>query len=178
MRFFRKILVPYDNTKSSDHALSYALDIAQSSEDDCQIILLHVIPAIPTPLSSNKRITDSVTLKDSSNSLEKIYGELEAHTSKVLEDKKNSILQELKGSDEWKINPDRLFFATHVTVGDNPAQQITDYAKLHKVDLIVISSRSTPPKKGIKRWLWVPLGSVSRAIAEMAPCPVLLVRPV
>lgn len=175
MKFFRKILVPYDNTKSSDHALSYALDIAQSSGDDCQIILLHVVPTIPAPLSSTKRNTEPVVQK---GRLQKIYGELETHASKILEDKKNAILQELKGSDEWKDKFDKLFFITHVAVGNNPAQQITDYARLHKVDLIVISSRSTPPKKGIKRWLWIPLGSVSRAISEMAPCPVLLVRPV
>jgi nucleotide-binding universal stress UspA family protein len=67
--------------------------------------------------------------------------------------------------------------STHIAVADNAAKKIVEYAKRHGVDLIVMNSRSTAPKNRIKGMLWFPLGSVSRSVSEMAPCPVLLIRP-
>ena len=71
-----------------------------------------------------------------------------------------------------------LSVSTYIVVGDNAGAKIVDYAKKHKVDLIVMSSRNTAPKNPVKRILWLPLGSVSRKVLEMAPCPILLIRPI
>ena len=67
--------------------------------------------------------------------------------------------------------------STHIAVADNAAKKIVEYAKRHSVDLIVMNSRNTAPKSRVKGMLWFPLGSVSRSVSEMAPCPVLLIRP-
>ena len=71
-----------------------------------------------------------------------------------------------------------LSVSTHVVVGDNAAAKIVDYAKLHKIDLIVMCSRNIAPNNPVKRILWLPLRSFSRKVSEMAPCPILLIRPI
>jgi len=173
MKLFKKILVPYDNTKASDQALDYALDIAESS-DDCKIILLHVITPMSPPIPASETMAASIRHRDYLN---KIYEDLETSASVVLEAKKKSIIQKAGKVDAAANKISSSLISAHVIVGESPAKKIADYARLHDVDLIVISSRNTIPKNRIKRWLWVPLGSVSRTVSELAPCPVLLVRP-
>lgn len=172
MKLFKKILVPYDNTKASDHALDCALDIAGSS-DECKIILLHVITPMSPPIPASETMAASIRHRDYLN---KIYEDLDTSASAVLEAKKKSIIQKAGKVDAANKISSSLISA-HVIVGESPAKKIAEYARLHDVDLIVISSRNTIPKNRIKRWLWVPLGSVSRTVSELAPCPVLLVRP-
>ena len=50
--------------------------------------------------------------------------------------------------------------STHISLADNAAKKIVEYAKRNSVDLIVMDSRSTAPKNRIKGMLWFPLGSV------------------
>lgn len=56
-----------------------------------------------------------------------------------------------------------------VQVGE-PAEEITDLARLEDYDLIVVGSRGLGPVKEIL------LGSVSNRVLHTAPCPVLVVR--
>ena len=160
MELFKTILVPYDLTNLSDRALEYAANLANLS-DDCHIIILHVISTIPTKrsYSRDKRIFSSTS------ALQKVYEELEADASKILNSKK----------EDWKMK--NFTTSTHIAVADNTAKKIVEYAKRHNVDLIVMNSRSTAPKNRIKGMLWFPLGSVSRSVSEMSPCPILLIRP-
>ena len=162
MPIFEKVLVPHDGSKTSDRALEYAVKVA-SDNKKCEIILMHVVPPIPTPLPSAKRGRITST---SRSYLEDVYEELESNADKVL--------IELK--ENWTKNSS-ITIRTHVVIGGNVAQRIVDYAKKHNIDLIVINSRSTVGKRR-KLKFWVPIGSISRAVSEMAPCPVLLVRPV
>lgn len=159
---FRKILVPHDGSKSSDPALEYAVKIAGGK--DSEIILMHVIPSFPAPFPSAKHGRIKAVSK---SYLHDVYEELESNAEKVLDKLKQS----------W-TSSSGVSMHTHVAVGGNVAQRIVDYAKKHDIDLIVINSRSTIGRARSRLKFWVPLGSVSRAVSEMAPCPVLLVRPV
>jgi nucleotide-binding universal stress UspA family protein len=160
---FDKILVPHDGSKSSDRALEYAIKIAGDNKNS-EITLMHVVQSIPAPLSSSKRVRVRV---DSKSYLHDIYEELESSADKML----------LELKQDWTRN-NNLVISTHVVIGGNVAQRIVDYAKNNGVDLIVINSRSTLGRGSARLKFWVPIGSVSRVVSEMAPCPVLLVRPV
>src|SRR5574341_659503 len=162
MGLFKTILVPYDLTNISDRALEYAANLADLSVG-CQIIILHVIPTIPI-MQSHPR-GGRIVSPSSADSLKRVYEELEVNASKILNSKKES----------WRMR--NFSISTHIAVADNAAKKIVEYAKRHGVDLIVMNSRSTAPKNRIKGMLWFPLGSVSRNVSEMAPCPVLLIRP-
>jgi nucleotide-binding universal stress UspA family protein len=159
---FNKILVPHDGSKSSDRALEYAVKVA-GENTGCEIVLMHVIPSIPTPYPSAKH---SRIKAGSPTYLQDIYAEMEANADKILDRLKQS----------W-ANSSQLPISTHLVIGGNVSHRIVDYAKKHNIDLIVINSRSTIGARSRLKF-WIPIGSVSRAVSEMAPCPVLLVRPV
>jgi nucleotide-binding universal stress UspA family protein len=55
-------------------------------------------------------------------------------------------------------------------ISDEPADTITDYAKAHNIDLIVMGTHS---RRGLERLL---VGSVAEHVIRTAPCPVLTVR--
>ena len=155
--------MPHDGSKSSDRALEYAVKIA-SDRRECEIILIHVVPLIPTPYASAKH----GKIKSTSRSyLHDVYEELESNADKILDELKQS----------W-ASSSGLRISTHVVIGGNVAQRIVEYARTHGIDLIVINSRSTIGHARSRLKFWIPIGSVSRAVSEMAPCPVLLVRPV
>ena len=50
---FKTILIPYDGSKISDKALDHTIEIARLIKDS-QIIIIHVIPEIPTPIFSKE----------------------------------------------------------------------------------------------------------------------------
>jgi nucleotide-binding universal stress UspA family protein len=101
---------------------------------------------------------------------------MEATTQRILNSRMDGLEREVMVRDNRKKKD--LSLSTHVAIGDNTAAKIVDYAKLHKVGLIVMSSRNTAPKNPVKRILWLPLRSISRKVSEMAPCPILLIRPI
>jgi nucleotide-binding universal stress UspA family protein len=153
--------VSHDVSKSSERALEYAVNIAGDSKE-CEIILMHVIPTIPIPYPSGKHRRMGTA---SRSYLHDVYEEMESNADKILEKLKKN----------WTKSGVQI--RSHIVIGGNVAQHIVEYAKKHDVDLIVINSRSTMGARSRLKF-WVPIGSVSRAVSEMAPCPVLLVRPV
>jgi nucleotide-binding universal stress UspA family protein len=168
---FKNILVPYDINKSSDSALEYAIDIAKLSGGD--VIILHILPTTPLLHSPARHGKISFT----SNPYQEIYGQTEANAKVIINSKMKDLEREqaMTWDDQKKKE---LSISTHVLVGDNVAAKIVNYAKRHKVDLIVMSSSKIAPKNPVKRIYWLPLRSISRAVSETAPCPILLVRPV
>jgi len=58
---------------------------------------------------------------------------------------------------------------THLLTG-YPAEQIIDFAQVHKPDLIVMGA------KGLRGTLRILLGGVAQQVVEYAQCPVLIVR--
>jgi len=57
-----------------------------------------------------------------------------------------------------------------LSAGSSPAYGVTDYAKAHDIDLIVLGTNG---RGGVTRML---LGSVAEKVVRMAPCPVLTVH--
>lgn len=163
MAAFNKILVPHEVSNPSDRALEYAVKIA-GEDRDAEIILMHVNPSIPAPILS----ASSTRIRARSKShLHDIYELLQSNADKIL----------LELKKDWTGNSGPAI-STHVVIGGNVAQRLVEYAKDHAIDLIVINSRSTLGSARTRLKFWMPLGSVSRAVSEIAPCPVMLVRPV
>jgi nucleotide-binding universal stress UspA family protein len=163
----RKILVPYDGSKPADKAVEYAVALAKSIISDrergCQIILLHVVPEIPTsPLFIERPMSTS----DSghiplSRYIEKLYAEMQAHAAEMLETKKK----------ELEAGSHELIVRTIVLIGDPIADKIVNHAGVEKADLIVIGNVGLSGVSKLKT-----LGSVSRAVSERAACPVMIVH--
>lgn len=60
--------------------------------------------------------------------------------------------------------------STVVVVDDDPVRAVTDYARDHDVDLVVIATH------GRTGWRRLILGSVTEKVVAQAPCAVLAVR--
>lgn len=72
-------------------------------------------------------------------------------------------------STEGKFKEADVDFKLEVALGD-PADMIVEFARENGVDLIIIGSR------GLGSVSSVLLGSVSRRVAQEAPCPVMIVK--
>jgi nucleotide-binding universal stress UspA family protein len=172
---FHKILVPYDSSKASGKALSNALEMARMTEASerlykqdrvtITIILLHVLPEIPTPLNfggtplrilsdkTGERITFREYLKE-------VYQEMKGTAINMLEQKKK----------ENPINIANVSIEPRVTIG-LPADEIVEMAIEENAELIIMGTTGLTGVSKIKA-----LGSVTRNVSERAKCPVLLVR--
>ena len=147
---FKKILVALDGSEHANHALNYALDLAEKYF--AQILLLTVFHPVYLPISDE---LDYISPRVTGQYLDalKVYHE------KVLS-------EGLKRANELK--PD-LNISTMLTEG-RPADEIVKKAKEGNFDIIVIGSRGLG---GVTQLL---LGSVSDKVADHAPCPVLIIR--
>jgi nucleotide-binding universal stress UspA family protein len=161
---FKKILVPYDTSKPAANAVSYAAQLAKSSDANCEIILVHVIPSIPAtpilldrPLRSKKG--ETVML---SEYVKQLYQEMQDNAAKTLNEKKRAIEKEIGSSAK---------IITISLIGDSVSGKILELAEKEKVDLIVIGNVGLSGVSKLKT-----LGSVSRAISERSQCPVLIVH--
>jgi len=47
---FNKILVPFDNSKPATEAARFAAHLSRFTNENCEIILMYVVPNIPTSL--------------------------------------------------------------------------------------------------------------------------------
>ncbi|MEW5840248.1 universal stress protein [Nitrososphaera sp.] len=157
-----KILVPYDGSKPSDMAVAKAVEIAKAFGEGSEVVLFHAVETIPLlPLTA-------VTLKSSRTGepitaheyVKEVYYELKASMTRTLEQK----IKQYQGSG--------VALRHVVVVGSPPAGKIIEYAKKEGVDMIIIGRVGV---RGFSRML-KSLGSVSRSVAERAPCPVMIVQ--
>ncbi|HEY9385821.1 MAG TPA: universal stress protein [Nitrososphaeraceae archaeon] len=158
---FRKILVPYDQSKYADKALNNAINLAKMIKGS-EIIILNVMEEIPTPPAIfTTRVRHHKTGEDTTLStyLRDLQTDMRYKMMNTLEEVK----QKYKNS-EVKIR-------TQVLVG-LPEDRIVEFADRHKIDLIVMGSRGL---KGISRFIRG-LGSVSRNVSEKVKCTVMIVR--
>ncbi|HJU59741.1 MAG TPA: universal stress protein [Nitrososphaeraceae archaeon] len=157
---FKIILVPHDGSIISDKALDKAVEIAKLAKGS-QIIIIHVIPEIPTPIFSREirspKTGEVITFSEYMISL---YQEIESEMREKLEDKKKKYSLE-----------DGMLIEIYITIG-NPSDKILEYATDKKADLIVIGSIGIT---GVSKF-FKGLGSVSRNVSEKVSCPVLIVR--
>jgi nucleotide-binding universal stress UspA family protein len=146
----KKILVPIDGSKSSDHALHYAIDLA--GKYSAEVTVTTIVDEPPLSLVTKGTLYAPVSTE---NYLEKLR---DFHEKILLE-----ALKKAK-----KIGP-KLKVSTKLLTG-RPADKIVETANDGAFDLIVIGSRGLG---GIKEFL---LGSVSDRVADEASCPVLIVK--
>jgi nucleotide-binding universal stress UspA family protein len=142
-----KILVGIDGSDHADHALDFALDLAQKYS--AKILLLTVVPPVFLPIPS-ENVMKSQAIADATIELENSF---RAALSKAEEKTKKNI---------------HLSVSTKLEHGD-PDELIVETAKTGNFDIIVIGSRGLGHRDHA-------LGSVSSNVADQANCPVLLVK--
>jgi nucleotide-binding universal stress UspA family protein len=157
---FQKILVPYDGSKFSDKALENAIGIAKMSGQSTQLILLHITPHIPIPLTFERPVYSAKTGKSIplTQYIQELTEEMEENASKMLEEVR-------------KKYTDKEIEIENVLLHGYPPEKIIEFANNEKIDLIVIGSIGLSGLSKVKA-----LGSVSRSVSERASCPVLIVH--
>jgi nucleotide-binding universal stress UspA family protein len=143
---YQKVLVPLDGVSASEYSLEHAKSIATGCEIP-DIVLFRVVEPMPlyAEIGDNKRI------------------EINANAETGAKEYLAKISKKLKKDD---INVKCV-----VVVGEDPANEILDYVRKNKVDLIIMASHS---HSGLMKWL---LGSVAERVIRHSPVSVLLVSP-
>ncbi len=142
----KRILVGCDFSADSDLAVQYGLSLAQ--EFQTELYLAHVLePTVYKDMLSRPAGTAE--------------REREGLQEKLTQKLSSMVPEEAK---EW-CTPETLLLAGH------PSDELTKYAVVHDVDLIVLGVRG----HSVMETLLV--GSTTDRVVRQAPCPVLSVRP-
>lgn len=154
---YRRILVPYDISTPADKALDCAAGIALNTK--AEIILLHVveIPIIPMVelYVPSRRKGATTTIRDH---IEAVYKPMQKYAMEIIEEKRERVAS--RG----------IQIRTKVVLG-KPVEKILEFAKSEMIDLMVLGNIGFG-----RASLIAALGSVSRAVAERASCPVIVVH--
>jgi nucleotide-binding universal stress UspA family protein len=143
----------------SNKALDHTIEIARLIKDS-KIIIIHVIPEIPTPIFSKEiRSPKTGEIVTFSEYMISLYQVIESEMREKLERKKE------------KYSKHGLDIEIYITIG-SPIDKILEYTTDKKIDLIVIGSIGVT---GVSKF-FKGLGSVSRNLSEKVACPVLIVR--
>lgn len=156
---FKKILVPYDESKPSVAALKHAISLAKLSRST-RLVVLNIVQEIPMPpMMFDSRMRSTKTGEDTSVAAvwKEIHQDLKSAAQKMLAEKKHEL--EASGVE----------VKTRVEVG-YPAERILA-AEEEGADLIVIGNVGLSGFSKLKA-----IGSVSRVVSEKAKCPVLIVK--
>jgi len=142
---YKRILVALDGSKQAERNLGHVGVLA--TKHNAEVILLMVLP-MPTIVIQDGKLVATVDQQ---------VERLEAEHRPYLE--------------EWKrrLESAGVKASTSVRFGD-PATEIADYAKEHKVDLIVMSHK---PRKGLERLF---RRSVTNKVMRLVTTPVLAMR--
>ncbi|GGH75666.1 nucleotide-binding universal stress UspA family protein [Pullulanibacillus pueri] len=141
-----KILVAYDGSEMSEHALKKAETIARLNE----AIELEI-------LSVNKKEIHPRFFPES------VYIDY----TELNETIKNEVLNQLDEVKKTISLPNKV---TTLLLEGDPGEEIVRYAKEKEFDLIILGNR------GLNKLQEVFLGSVSHYVAQHATCPVLIVK--
>ncbi len=142
----KKILVGCDFSTDSDLAMQYALSLAQ--EFQTELYLVHVLePSVYRDMMSTQG------------------GKSESHR-KGLREKLTRKLNDMVSEEakQW-CKPETVLLAGH------PSDELTKYAVVHEMDLIVLGIRGHSVIESLL------VGSTTDRVVRQAPCPVLSVRP-
>jgi len=152
---YKKILVAFDGSEASKHALDHAVNIAEPY--GAEIIVLSVVPRVMIPVFPDEGfgaapITAAQDMSEYQSKMKGIY-------NMSLEDAKKDINEHFPG----------LKVTTKLMEG-RPSATIVSEADTQEADLIVIGSRGIG---GITGWI---LGSTSRNVVESCTKPILVVK--
>ncbi len=152
---FKKILVPFDGSKYSRAALAHAIKIAKKFGS--KIFLVTEVDTSDFPPG----MLLALLKKDKM---------LEQSISEFMVAVKSQARKELL-AEVAVCKSNRVDAYYEIISGTNPAEAILKFARGRKVDLIIIGSQGLHGIGKIRA-----LGSVSRRVSELAPCPVLIVH--
>lgn len=147
---YNRILVPLDGSDLSECSLEHAKAIASG----CRVpetILLRVVE----PLSTE---TVSALAQAGDDLLRKAELDSQVEARDYMERIKSSLI-----NDGWAVEA--------VVVDGKAAEEILDYVKNNKVDLIVMTTHG---RTGISRWYF---GSVAERVMQHSAVPVLMISP-
>jgi nucleotide-binding universal stress UspA family protein len=152
---YKKILVAFDGSEPSKHALDHAVGIAEKW--DAELLILSVVPRVMMPVFPDEGfgaapITSAQDMSDYQDKMKEIYtGSLHEAENDVREAYPN-----LK--------------VTTVLMEGRPSATIVEEAENTNSDLIIIGSRGLG---GITGWI---LGGTSRRVVESCTKPILVVK--
>ena len=145
---YRHILVPLDGSHLAEQVLPHVHTLA-ATEGTTQITLIRAIPPVITPAVDYSGIF--VAANDPNALLDE---EARAYLEGVATTFRNE------------------GYVVHTVVTSMPAADaIIDYAESEHADLIVIATHG---RSGLSRWVF---GSVTQKVVQVAPVPVLVIRP-
>jgi nucleotide-binding universal stress UspA family protein len=152
---YQKILVAYDGSEPSKHALDHAVNIAERWGSELEI--LSVVPRVMMPVFPDEGfgaapITAAQDMSDYQDKMRSIY-------QASLEEAENDVKESFSN----------IKVSTRLLEG-RPSSIIVDEAENNDFDLIVIGSRGIG---GITGWI---LGSTSRRVVESCTKPILVVK--
>jgi len=152
---YKKILVAFDGSEASKHALDHAVSIAEPF--GAEIFVLSVVPRVMMPVFPDEGfgaapITAAQDMSEYQSNMKGIY-------EKSLNDAKKDINDHFP---ELKVS-------TKLMEG-RPSNTIVSEAESEEADLIVIGSRGIG---GITGWI---LGSTSRNVVESCTKPILVIK--
>jgi nucleotide-binding universal stress UspA family protein len=152
---YRKILVAFDGSEPSKHALDHAVSIADKWKSE--LVILSVVPRVMMPVFPDEGfgaapITAAQDMSEYQEKMKEIYA---------------SSLREAE-EDINEAFPD-LVVVTKLMEG-RPSAIVVEEAEEENIDLIVIGSRGIG---GITGWI---LGSTSRRVVESCTKPILVVK--
>jgi len=152
---YKKILVAFDGSEASKHALDHAVSIADMM--NAEVYIISVVPKVMMPVFPDEGfgaapVTAAQDLGDYQERMKVIYGKSLAEAEEDIRDHYPDLVIETKLLD------------------GRPSSTIVDEAENNNMDLIVIGSRGLG---GITGWI---LGSTSRRIVESCTKPVLIVK--
>ena len=151
----KKILVPFDGSKFSKKAVQNAISMAEKF--NAKISFVTVVPGGSNPPPSKIL---GVLIND-----KKAQKGFHQTVCAVRMDLKKSLTDIVKKCQKENIS------AEYKILEGNTIEKIVQISKKGKYDLIVMGSHGLTGLTKIQA-----LGSVARAVSEIAPCPVLLVR--
>lgn len=151
MNGFRKILVPLDGSRFSEHVIPYVTDIASTLKSD--ITLLRINDAG----EFHGQITSEIA-----TSWENYRKEAVDNTEKTI----HQYLEEIK--ERIRLNNSIVQLET---IQGKAAEEIVDYAESNDVGMIALSTHGW---SGIDRWAF---GSVASKVVATSTKPTLLIRP-
>jgi nucleotide-binding universal stress UspA family protein len=152
---YKKILVAFDGSEPSKHAIDHAVSIAETN--NAELHILSVVPRVMMPVFPDEGfgaapVTAAQDMSEYQERMKEIYG--------------RSLLEAEK---DIKKHYPKLDIKTKLMEG-RPSSTIVDEAENNNMDLIVIGSRGIG---GITGWI---LGGTSRKVVDNCTKPVLVVK--
>jgi nucleotide-binding universal stress UspA family protein len=152
---FMKILVAFDGSEQSKHAIDAAAEMASTNKG--KLVVLTVVPKVSLPIFpdegfGNAPVATPADWADYQDKMNASYTKSQEDAMKQLKEKYPKLSTET------------------ILLEGRPSATIVEQAEKNQVDLIVMGSRGIG---GISGWI---LGSTSRRVVESCTKPVLILK--